>query len=84
MLCLFVGFYAFVGTLAAVTVASYLNFPLSFVYQHFLHLMVAAIVFATVLSVVAYFLARRASGRRLSSEGNTGTDQSSFNFQYYR
>lgn len=66
------GFYAFILTAAVVGASLFWGVTLSYVYDHFLQLALAAIVFSVLLSVYLYMRALRAPWDELSpaSSGN--------------
>lgn len=68
----FKGFYAFILTAAVVGASLFWGVTLSYVYDHFLQLALAAIVFSVLLSVYLYMRALRAPWDELSpaSSGN--------------
>ncbi|XP_022243632.1 lamin-B receptor-like isoform X6 [Limulus polyphemus] len=75
--CLFVlGFAELIVSLLVLFVLGYFNFPLTFVYSHFIHLIVASVLFSFVFSVWLYFKSFQAPTYNINPEATTG-------YQYY-
>ena len=69
---LLTGFFAYVTSLVAFSVALYYKVPVTIVYDKFLPLMTSAVVFSFVLAVFLYIKAKLAPANKRAPGGNTG------------
>nr|AIJ01350.1 lamin 2b receptor [Patiria miniata]AIK20547.1 lamin B receptor 2 [Patiria miniata] len=66
------GFFAFIVSLILFGGLVYKKYPVTVVYDKFLPLLTAAMIFSLLLSVFLYVKARKASGHALAPSGNSG------------